>query len=117
MGAPSKYSMAADIARAADALEAFDDGPSTMPPQGQATVATAGTRVQLVVASTPLRGGCYIIPYPTNTGVIYVGGSGVTSSNGVRVGAGMILPFPIDDANKIYLDASVSGEGASFISF
>lgn len=92
--------------------------PTDHPPKGQKAVTTAGTRVQLIAASTPLpKGGCYIIPWPTNTGVIYVGGSDVSSTVGVRIGTGMLLPYPIDDANEIWIDASVSGEGVSFIGF
>lgn len=111
----NKYTVAVDLDRIADAIE---DVPTTMPPQGQQTVSPPGTRKQLVVASTPLpRGGCYIIPFPTNTGLIFVGGSDVTSSNGVAVGAGQILPWGIDDANKIWIDADADSQKVSFVGF
>lgn len=76
-------------------------------------VTTAGTRVQL--PNTP----CYevtIIAKRGNTGYIYVGGTNVSSSvYGVELAAKESYTFMVSNANLIYIDASVSGEGVSYI--
>lgn len=91
--------------------------PTTLRVAGRRTVVTAGTQLPIAATSTPLpRGGCYLIPYPTNTGVIYFGDSNVDNTYPM-IGAGQVIPYAIDDANKIYIDASVSGEGCSFVEF
>ena len=51
----------------------------------------------------------------SNTGIIYVGGSSVTSSNGIALYPGDTYSLDIDDANKIYVLASVDGEDISFV--
>lgn len=92
--------------------------PATFPTFGQTTVTTAGTRVRITVTSIPLtEGWVYIVPFPTNTGLIYVGDVTVAANNGVPVGAGMILPWRVDNLNEIYLDASVSGEKVGYQAF
>ena len=51
----------------------------------------------------------------SNTGIIYVGGSSVTSSNGIALYPGDTYSLDIDDANKIYVLASVDAEDISFV--
>lgn len=82
---------------------------------GRKAVTTAGTRVALVATSTPLVGGYVeITALSSNTGFIYVGDVTVASTNGHRLAAGVSTVIFIDDLNRIYLDASVSGEGVSY---
>jgi hypothetical protein len=75
-------------------------------------VTTAGTAIQLP------SGACrkvMIIAKRTNTGYIYVGGSNVTSSvYGAELGAKDSLVIEVSNANLLYLNASVSGEGVSY---
>jgi hypothetical protein len=80
---------------------------------GQTNVTTAGTRVQL--SNLALLSGVTIKAKSTNTGVIYLGDSGVTSSNGHRLLASESVFIEIDNVNRLYIDSSVNGEGISYI--
>ena len=51
----------------------------------------------------------------TNTGLIYVGGSTVTSSTGFILSAGDSVSMETNNLDDIYLDSSVNGEGVSFL--
>ena len=79
---------------------------------GQATVTTAGTQVQLPTQAVKAVS---IKAKSTNTGLIYVGDSGVTSSNGYILSAKEAVDFAIDNLNRIYVDSSVNGEGVSYL--
>jgi len=50
----------------------------------------------------------------SNTGLVYVGNSGVSSANGYELQAGESLDIDIDNTNKVYFDVSVNGEGVSY---
>ena len=49
-----------------------------------------------------------------NTGIIYVGGAGVTASTGIALYAGDVYSLNIDDIDDIYVLASVNGENVQF---
>lgn len=72
------------------------------------TVTTAGTRVQLASNA----GSGFILQAPsTNTGNIYIGGSTVSSSiYGSELQPGQSASVALDNTNKIYIDASASGD-------
>jgi len=85
---------------------------------GRKTVTTAGTPVPLAASATPSRR-VTIVALDTNTGQIAIGGSGVVAASGatrtgVILNAGDTYELDINDLSKVYLDATVSGEGASF---
>lgn len=85
---------------------------------GRKTVTTAGTPVALAASATPSRR-VTIMALDTNTGQIAVGGSGVVAASGatrtgVILSAGDTYELDINDLSKVYLDATFSGEGASF---
>ncbi|MFZ3132752.1 MAG: hypothetical protein WA125_17025 [Desulfosporosinus sp.] len=76
-------------------------------------VTTAGTRVQLpnvpcrVVTVTAKR---------ANTGYIYIGGSNVSSAvYGDDLASKESFTLEVANVNQIYIDASVSGEGISYV--
>ena len=50
----------------------------------------------------------------SNTGIIYVGGSNLTANNGIALYPGDMYSIDIDDANKIYVLASVDNEDVLF---
>ena len=77
----------------------------------QKTVTTAGTAEQL--ASTSTIKSIAIKALASNTGIIYVGNSGVDSTNGYELEAGEGITLLIDDPSDIYIDSSVNGEGVS----
>lgn len=82
----------------------------------QKTVTTAGSAVALVASSTPITSVVIIKALASNgAGFIYVGGSGVSASNGLELAAGEQIAFPIDDLQKVYLDASANGLGVSYL--
>lgn len=86
--------------------------PSTSLNSNVTTVTTAGTRVQ--TASNACKS-VTVKAKLANTGIIYVGGSGVTSANGFQLAAGDTVSFDISNTNLIYIDSSVNGEGISFV--
>lgn len=76
-------------------------------------VTTAGTKVQL--DNIDCRE-VTVIARKGNTGSIYIGGSDVTSSNfGVELHANESFTFAVDNASIIYINASVNGEGVSYV--
>jgi len=94
-----------------NALKTIEQIPTSLS-HAQKVVTTAGSRVQLTTATIV---SITIKALSTNTGLIYVGGSSVTSSNGFELSAGDSISLAIDDADVIWLDSSVSGEGVSVI--
>jgi len=76
-------------------------------------VASAGTREQL--PNIPCRE-VTIIAKRTNTGYIYAGKNTVSSTvYGVELAAKDSFTFVVKNANEIYIDASVNGEGISYV--
>lgn len=80
---------------------------------GEATVTTAGNRVQLPdvacseVTITAKRG---------NTGYIYAGGAAVSSTSyGKELDATESLTLRVANLDQIWLDASVNGEGVTYL--
>lgn len=86
---------------------------------GRKVVTTAGTRVQLVTASTPVKQ-VIISGLSENTGIVVVGGSAVVAAVATRQGyplrAWDAVAFDIDDLIDLYIDSTVSGEGVSWMS-
>ncbi len=75
------------------------------------TVPTAGSRVQVSTRSLP---SCEVIlaAPSTNTGYIYVGDVNVSSTRySSRLLPGEEVHLSVADVNKVYIDASVNGEG------
>lgn len=76
-------------------------------------VTTAGTRVQL--PNIPCRE-VTIIAKRSNLGSIFIGGTDVSSTvYGVELTARDSFTFNISNANLLYIDASISGEGVSYV--
>lgn len=79
---------------------------------GRATVVSAGTRVPLssstAIASVTVRA------LASNTGLIYVGNSAVSSANGFQLSASETVSMDIDNLSKVFIDSAVSGGGVSY---
>lgn len=76
-------------------------------------VATAGTRVRLTAFACRE---VTIIAKKTNTGSIYVGGSDVSkTAYGVELSPNESFTFNVSNANLLYIDADVTGEGVSYV--
>lgn len=97
----------------ASAVPVIQAAPTT-PVNGHTTVTTAGTRVVLA-GSTTVKS-VTIKALGANTGIIYVGDSGVTSANGFPLYARDTISMDISNLNTIYIDSSISGEGIAYIS-
>lgn len=80
---------------------------------GKKTVTTAGTRVTLA-ASQAVKS-VVIKALVGNTGTIYVGDTSVASTNGFALSPGDTLTLDIANLNTVNLDASVNGEGVTYV--
>lgn len=87
---------------------------------GIKAVTTAGTAVALVSSSTLCRM-VIIQARPENTGTIVVGASTVVAASGTRRGIALVpgqsVSLRVTDLANLYLDATVSGEGVSYVYF
>lgn len=82
---------------------------------GTKLVAVAGTPETLVAAST-VASQVQIQPLSTNTGDVFV--SLISSpGSGIRIPVTQTVPVTIgiDNLQKVYIDAAVSGEGVTYI--
>lgn len=77
------------------------------------TVTTAGTRVQFGANACK---SVVVKALASNTGLAYVGGSTVASTNGFQLSAGDTVALDINNTNVIYIDSAVNGEGVTFLS-
>ena len=78
------------------------------------TVTLAGTQETLVAASTPCNK-VILQALAANGGMIYVGGSDIAAGEGHELDARETLTLDIDDAFKVWVDTSNSGDKVSFI--
>ena len=74
---------------------------------------TVGTSAEVLTSSTACKH-VDIMANIANTGIIYVGGSGVTSSTGIALYPGDVYSIDIDDLNDVYVVASVNGENVQY---
>jgi hypothetical protein len=83
---------------------------------GRQTVTTPGTAVA-VRGSLACKWVC-VTALKTNTGQVNVGGAGVLATSGGSTGqplaAGESFTVPVTNANLVFVDARVAGEGVSF---
>jgi hypothetical protein len=87
--------------------------PGTLKDANVLNVTTAGTRVRLPSIQCKT---ITIIAKKGNTGSIYCGLVTVSSTvYGVELEKKESFDFQVNNANEIYIDASVSGEGVSYV--
>jgi len=80
---------------------------------GSKDVATAGSS-EALAASTSIKS-VTIRAKSSNTGLIYVGSSSVSSSNGFQLSADETVSLDLDNLSKIYLDCDSDGDGVTYI--
>lgn len=80
---------------------------------GKTTVTTAGVRV--VLASSTSVKSITIKAATTNTGLIYVGNSTVSSSNGFELASGDSISIDISNLNILYIDSSTNSQSVTYI--
>lgn len=76
------------------------------------TVTTAGTRV---ILGTLACVSVTVTALSDNAGVIYVGGSGVTSANGYQLTPGSSVSLDIISLGVIWIDAANSGDSITYL--
>tara|TARA_R100001594_G_scaffold3221_2_gene12300 strand:+ start:6504 stop:6911 length:408 start_codon:yes stop_codon:yes gene_type:complete len=85
---------------------------------GHSTIAsgqndTVGTSAEVLTSSTACKH-VDIMAAVANTGIIYVGGSGVTAATGIALYAGDVYSIDIDNLNDVYVIATVDGENVQY---
>lgn len=81
---------------------------------GVKAVTTAGTRVA-VGTTTGLERGVTVKADIINTGLIYVGGVTVASSNGYQLSPGDEVFIEAASLAVVYIDSAVDGEGVTYL--
>jgi len=74
---------------------------------------TVGTSAEVLTSSTACKH-VDIMAAVANTGIIYVGGSGVTTATGIALYAGDVYSIDIDDLNDVYVIATEDGENVQY---
>ena len=69
---------------------------------------------QLTASSTPCKH-VDIMATIANTGIIYIGGSVVTTATGIALYAGDVYSIDIENVNLLYAIASVNGEDVQWV--
>jgi uncharacterized membrane protein YgdD (TMEM256/DUF423 family) len=69
---------------------------------------------QLTGSDTPCKH-VDIMATIANTGIIYIGGSGVTTATGIALYAGDVYSIDIENVNLLYAIASVNGEDVQWV--
>ena len=85
---------------------------------GHSTIAsgendTVGTSAEVLTSTTACKH-VDIMANIANTGIIYVGGSGVTSATGIALYPGDVYSLDIEDLNDVYVVATVDGENVQY---
>ena len=83
------------------------------PANAQIKVAVANTAV--IFPGLSVANGVLIQGLPTNGGTVYVGGYGVTSSNGFPLAAGQIASAAAFDTNCLYVTGANVGDGVAIL--
>lgn len=105
--------------RASPVPVTFDVGTEATFDHGSKT-SIGTTPLQMVVASTPADKGVVVKSVNANSGTVYVGNSDVTllgvsdATDGFEIGGGESITLPVDDANKIWVVATVAGQAVTW---
>lgn len=86
--------------------------PPTIVLHNKITVTTAGTRVTLGSANCV---SVTITALAGNAGIIYVGGSAVTSGNGHQLTPGSSVALDINSLGAVWIDAANSGDAITYL--
>lgn len=81
---------------------------------GKTTVSTAGTRVVLGT-STAVNSGVVVKALSANTGLIYVGGTNVASTNGFQLAKSESVTIITPNLANIWIDSAVNSEGVTYL--
>jgi uncharacterized membrane protein YgdD (TMEM256/DUF423 family) len=88
-------------------------GHSSLDEGNNATISNSGA-TQLTASSTPCKH-VDVMAAIANTGIIYIGGAGVTASTGIALYAGDVYSLDIENVNLLYAIASVNNEDVQWV--
>ena len=72
------------------------------------------TATQLSSDSYVIRG-LYVKAKAENDGNVYIGGSAVTSADGMVLSGDTMVYLPVTNVNQVYFNADIAGDGVSWI--
>ena len=78
-------------------------------------VVTSATTDETLASTQAILSGVTIKAEASNTGIIYVGAEGVAAATGFELAAGEQLFLEIADLTTVWIDASVSGDGVTYV--
>ena len=88
-------------------------GHSSLDEGNNATISNSGA-TQFTASSTPCKH-VDVMAAIANTGIIYIGGAGVTASTGIALYAGDVYSLDIENVNLLYAIASVNNEDVQWV--
>ena len=86
-------------------------GHASLDEGNNASIGTSAT--QLTASTTPCKH-VDVMAAIANTGIIYIGGAGVTTATGIALYAGDVYSLDIDDVNNVFVLATVNGENVQY---
>lgn len=78
-------------------------------------VTVGASAVQINASSVALSWGVTVKADDANSGTVYVGKSGVTTSTGFPLGAGQSIDIPVANVNAVYVIASGAGQHIAYL--
>lgn len=81
---------------------------------GQNTVASAGT-AEAIGSSQAILSGVTVKALAGNSGLVYIGNSGVDSANGFELAAGEQIFVEVANVATVYVDSATNDDGVSWI--
>lgn len=88
-------------------------GLPALPLSGQTT--STGTAVAISTSSLPLLNGVIVQALAGNSGNVYVGATGVTTSNGFQLQPGQATSLAVNNLNVVFVIAATSGDGVCYL--
>jgi len=88
-------------------------GHSSLDEGNNATISSSSA-TQLTGSTTPCKH-VDVMAAITNTGIIYIGGAGVTAATGIALYAGDVYSIDISNVNLLYGIASVNNEDVQWV--
>ena len=82
--------------------------------EGNNASISSSSATQLTGSSTPCKH-VDVMATIANTGIIYIGGAGVTAATGIALYAGDVYSLDIENVNLLYAIASVNNEDVQWV--
>ena len=82
--------------------------------EGNNATISNSSATQLTASSTPCKH-VDVMAAIANTGIIYIGGAGVTAATGIALYAGDVYSLDIENVNLLYAIASVNNEDVQWV--